>query len=580
MLFHTVAESLLAIGVESSRTKMTQLLAELLSLSSAEEARSISYLALGTLRAPYQGNQFNFAEKSMLKVLSNIYNRSLDDYTAHVKRVGDIGKAVLEDPWPFSRSGLTVRDVYQRLEELMAISGVGAQEEKAAFLTDLLKEVDALSASFVIRIILGTMRLGFSDMTLIDALSWMVAGDKSLKGPIEHAYNLSADSGYIAFLLKSKGIEVVKQLEPKLGTPIRPAAAERAESPRAIIERLGPCVAQPKLDGFRLQIHIDKTQSQPRIWFFSRNLLDMSAMFPDLVEALKDVKVTSLIAEGEAIVYDEETQSFLPFQETVKRKRKHDIEAVAESLPLRLFLFDILYLNGESVLSHTHAERRALLEQLFAGYPSATVQVIEERYCATTEELTDYFNEQITHGLEGLVVKRPDAPYQPGKRNFNWIKLKRHEEGHLTDTIDAVIVGYYAGRGKRASFGIGAFLVAVYNKEKDAFETVAKVGTGLTDDEWIAIKKRSDKEAVSEQPHNVICAPELKPDVWVNPSIVVVVRADEITRSPMHMAGRTADQSGLALRFPRFMGYSLDKAPTQATSVKELRELFKLQFVS
>ena len=160
------------------------------------------------------------------------------------------------------------------------------------------------------------------------------------------------------------------------------------------------------------------------------------------------------------------------------------------------------------------------------------MQVIEERATSTTAELTNYFNEQIEKGLEGLVVKRPDAVYQPGKRNFNWIKLKRHEGGHLADTIDAVVLGYYAGQGKRASFGIGAFLVGVYDKEKDRFETVAKVGTGLTDEEFKDLKKQCDKHAIKAQPVNVLCAPELAPDVWVEPSIVVVIQADEITQSP------------------------------------------------
>ncbi len=572
-----LAQAFLAIGQESSRNKMTELLAQLLSQSTAQEAQIISYLALGTLRAPYQGNQFNFAEKSMLKVLAQIQQQPLVEYTATTKKVGDIGIAVLEGSWPYKDRGITILEVHKRLEELMAISGTGSQEEKASFLTELLAEVDALSASFIIRIILGTMRLGFSDMTLIDALSWMLVGDKSYKVPIESAYNVCADIGLIAYLLKSKGIEAVQSMQPTIGIPIRPAAAERAESPQAIIERLGPCVAQPKLDGFRLQIHIDKTGTQPRVWFYSRNLQDMSAMFPDLLEILERVNARTLIVEGEAIVYDETTHSFMPFQETVKRKRKHDIEEVAESLPLRLFLFDILYVNGESVLAKTHEERRKLLEKFFGNFHEK-VQVIEERRCNNVKELTDYFNEQITHGLEGLVVKRADAPYQPGKRNFNWIKLKRHQEGHLTDTIDAVVLGYYAGRGKRASFGIGAFLVGVYNEEKDVFETVAKIGTGLTDDEWIDLKKRCDALAVSEQPHNVICAPELKPDVWVCPSLVVVVLADEITQSPLHAAGRTETTSGLALRFPRFMGYSIDKSPGQATTVRELRELYSLQY--
>jgi DNA ligase 1 len=578
MLFRTLAQAFFAIQQESSRNKMTELLAQVLTEATAHEAQLLSYLALGVLRAPYRGNQFNFAEKSMVKVVASINAVEIAQMTATIKQVGDIGAAVLASPWQYQDTGLSIEEVHTRLEELMSVSGAGSQEERSQMVIALLKEVDVLSASFIIRIILGTMRLGFSDMTLIDALSWMVKSDKSLKTPLENAYNVCADIGLIASILKRDGIEAVKELQPTLGIPIRPAAAERAESPRAILDKIGPCVAQPKLDGFRLQIHIDMRNKEPHIWFYSRNLQDMSSMFPDLKEALLQVKAQTLIAEGEAIVYDEATQSFLPFQETVKRKRKHGIEEVAETLPLRLFLFDILYINGENVLSKTHEERRSLMVNYFGEYPSEVVQVTEEKLCTGVQELTDYFNEQITHGLEGLVVKRPDAPYQPGKRNFNWIKLKRHQEGHLDDTIDAVIIGYYAGRGKRASFGIGAFLVAVYNEELDRFETVAKIGTGLTDEEWIELKKKCDSLALAQQPVRVSCAPELKPDVWVAPTYVAVVLADEITQSPLHTAGKTDTTVGLALRFPRFMGYSVDKSPEQATSVKELRRLFELQF--
>ena len=578
MTFASVAQAFLAIGKEPSRTAMTELLAALLKDTTAREAQMISYLTLGKLRAPYQGNKFNFAEKSMIKVVAEILNEDPEDYKKLVKKTGDIGLAVQEGDWPFSGTDLTVEQVYTRLEQLMAISGTGAQEEKGTALKELLAQFDATSASFIIKIVIGSMRLGFSDMTLLDALSWMEVGDKSLKKTLENAYNMCADIGRIAYVLKSEGIEKIKAMMPTLGIPIRLAAAERSDGPKSIIDKLGPCVAQPKLDGFRLQIHVDKRGSHPKIWFFSRNLLNMSDMFPDLLKALEPVKATTLIVEGEAIVYDEETERFLPFQETVKRRRKHGIEEVAESLPLRLFLFDILYLNGEPVLDEGHEQRRALLLNLFGKYPNETVQVIGEKRCDTVKELADYFNEQITQGLEGLVVKRPDAPYQPGKRNFNWIKLKRHQEGELTDTLDCVILGYYAGKGKRARFGIGAFLVGIYNKEKDLYETIAKVGTGLTDIEWVDLKKRCDTYAVPHKLATVVCASDLTPDVWIEPVLVAVILADEITQSPMHTAGKTESTPGLALRFPRFMGYAHDKKPEQATSVKETRRLFELQF--
>lgn len=304
----------------------------------------------------------------------------------------------------------------------------------------------------------------------------------------------------------------------------------------------------------------------------------MSHMFPELVDALATLPVTTLIAEGEAIGYDPDTGEFLPFQETVKRRRKHGIAQTAQEYPLKLFFFDLLYVDEQSVLAKPHTERRALLASVLAHNANPTLDLVEETYIKSADELERYFLTCIGAGLEGIVVKRPDAPYVPGKRNFNWIKLKRQEEGHLEDTIDVVILGYYAGSGKRAAFGIGAILVGVYNKSLDVFQTIAKVGTGFTDEQWKAVKHKCDTVYAAEQPNNIICAKELVPDAWCYPEIVCIIRADEITLSPVHSAGKTAEQPGYALRFPRFMGYRPDKSALEATTVDEIRRLYEDQF--
>ena len=365
------------------------------------------------------------------------------------------------------------------------------------------------------------------------------------------------------------------------GIPIRPAAAERLKDAKAIIKKIGSCVAQPKLDGFRLQVHIKAVGEKKEMHFFSRNLQDMSQMFPDLKKILFNLNVESLIAEGEAIAYDPETGSFLPFQETVRRKRKYKIEKMMQDFPLKLFLFDILYLNGEPLIDKTHKERRKILLNLFDKNnvdKNGDLLVIDEESIESSEELEEYFTENISLGLEGLVVKRENEPYVPGKRNFNWIKLKRQESGQLDDTLDCVILGYYVGHGKRARFGIGALLVGVYNEGRDCFQTVAKIGTGLKDDEWISQKKSCDKISVKEKPKNVECAKELFPDVWVQPNIICMIRADEITKSPLHAAGKDEENLGLALRFPRLMGYRPDKSVNEATTVVEVKNLYDLQY--
>jgi DNA ligase 1 len=583
MKFIEVARTFNEIEKEPSRLKMTYLLADLFKKADAVESAIIAYLSLGNLNPTYIGTKFHFAEKSMFAVVAKLLNKSADTIKKEARAVGDIGSVIeqYEQEQRGQEKELTVLQVEKALQDFLKISGTGSQQFKEKSLLELLSNLDFLSAKYVARIILGKLRLGFSDMTLLDAFSWMQEGNKSLRKPLESSYNISADIGLIIKTLKEDGVESIKKMDIHPGVPIRPAAAERLSDAKAIVKKLGKgCVAQPKLDGFRLQVHIFTEDGKKVVRFFSRNLQDMSDMFPDLKQAVEKLPVKSLVAEGEAIAYEAESGTFLSFQETVKRRRKYDIEQVSQDVPLKLYFFDILFLDGKSLLEETHADRRKALEKITekSDKEKDIVLPLEEVVIESGEMLSDYFEENIAHGLEGLVVKRPDALYQPGKRNFNWIKLKRQESGSLADTIDCVVLGYYAGHGKRASFGIGALLVGVFNDKKDCFQTIAKMGTGLTDVEWREQKKMCDKITVNEKPKNVECEKSLFPDVWVSPEIVCLIRADEITLSPLHSAGRTKENNGFALRFPRIMGYRPDKKAKDATTVKEVEQLFDLQF--
>lgn len=577
MKFSLVAHYFDKIEHAQKRLEMTSLLAELLQQANAQESALICYLSLGLLHPPYIGTQFNIARKLMQDILVEFLDLDAQQVKDAVIQLGDEGSVVAQQTW-VQQGDLTLQQVYDKLSEFEKVSGTGSQEKKAKLLQQLLRALCPQEAKYVVRIVLGRLRLGFSDMTILDALSWMQTGDKSLRKDLERAYNVSADIGLIARRLKDGGMDAINNTHITVGIPIRPAAAERMKTAQDIIDKLGHCVAQPKLDGFRLQIHVDNSNGKHKVRFFSRNLQDMSHMFPDVKKLCDNLNISSLVCEGEAICYDVNTGNYLPFQETIKRKRKHDVEQAAQDMPLKVVLFDVLYLNGQELLTATHKERRQALLDLIRDQSDEHIHVIEERKINTVQELSDYFIANIAAGLEGLVVKRENARYQPGKRNFNWIKLKRQEEGHLDDTIDCVILGYYAGRGKRAKFGIGALLVGLYNKQHDRFETVAKIGTGLKDNEWIAIKKQCDDISISEQPHNVISAKELHPDVWVLPEIICIIRADEITMSPMHSAGKTKEKLGYALRFPRFMGSRNDKSATDATTVDEIKKMYQLQF--
>jgi len=577
MNFAQVATAFEAIEHISSRTEITQLLADLFKKSDPEEVEIICNLALGQLHPIYITTLFNMAEKSLIEVVARIIQHDVAAVKEQLHVLGDLGNVLMRHSWKVEKQ-LSIKNVYEWLCSLEKIEGRGSQELKSEHVQELIRSVDPLSAKYIVRIILGKLRLGFSDMTIIDALSWMEVGNKSLHAVIEEAYNICADLGLIAREIKHDGVEALKKQIIHIGIPIRPAAAERLPTAKEIIEKIGPCVAQPKLDGFRLQIHVDRTAQKSRVHFFSRHLQDMSSMFPDLIDLFAHLPVKTVICEGEAIGYNSETGDFLPFQETAKRRRKYEIEKTAAAFPLRVFLFDLLYLNGKNMMSLPHEKRRQELLTIGSHIKNDAIVVVPEYKMNTAQQLEEFFLSEVAAGLEGLVVKKPDAPYLAGKRNFNWIKLKRRQQGHLEDTIDCVILGYYQGAGKRAQFGIGAFLVGVYNKKEDCFQTIAKVGTGLKDDEWRMLKKKCDEQIVDHKPRNVECVKQLEPDVWINPSIVCMILADEITLSPVHTAGKTEKNVGYALRFPRFVGYREDKGAQEATEVQEIKRLYDDQF--
>jgi DNA ligase-1 len=303
--------------------------------------------------------------------------------------------------------------------------------------------------------------------------------------------------------------------------------------------------------------------------------------FPELVQGLLDqIDADSVILDSEALAYHVDSQEFFPFQETTKRRRKYGIEEMAAQLPLRAFVFDILYKNGESLLDLPVRERLEILENTVKKNVSSeradTLIVSESRFIDTAEPLGLMLEEALTSGLEGLVIKKVDSPYEAGARNFNWVKLKHTASEQLKDTVDCVVLGYIYGRGKRVAFGVGALLVGLYDKERDVFVSVSKIGTGLTDAEWVEVRERCDKLVSQDKPARI--ESDITPSVWVEPEVVIEVLADEITRSPLHTAGRTETEPGYALRFPRLVSFrDADKRPEDATNVMEIKELYSMQ---
>ncbi|HEY9435511.1 MAG TPA: ATP-dependent DNA ligase, partial [Blastocatellia bacterium] len=502
------------------------------------------------------------------------------------KELGDLG-LVAQRLTPKKRRGkLTVSEVYSSLFEIARTSGRGSAEKKVERLADLIGSVSPLSGLYIARFVVGRMRLGVGAPTIIEAVARLQTDAKEARAVIERAYNLCSDLGLTIKTLRERGLGGLKKFKAHVGAPVRMMLAERLPNAEAIVKRLGLCAVEAKLDGFRCQVHLRGR----KVEIFSRNLERTTDMFPDIASAVAaSVRARNAIIEGEAVAIDEATGEFHPFQVTAQRKRKYKIEEMAREFPLVFVAFDLLYADGKDYINQEYRTRRASLEKLVkkpgrsapaksakSAKPDGRVRVVGRVVTEDASELQEFFDEQIERGLEGVVAKRLDSRYEAGARNFNWIKLKRAYRGELSDTIDVAVVGYLRGRGMRAKLGIGALLAAVYNKKTDSFETVGKVGSGLSEKNWVRLRESLDEAAVPDKPARVDS--RLVPDVWVEPQYVMTVLADEITRSPVHTCARGETGAGLALRFPRVVGFTReDKSPEDATTVDEIKKMYAMQ---
>ncbi len=585
MKFKDLSEYLQKLEKTASRNDMILLLAELFQKVPVNDMDKVMYILQGRVAPLYVAKEFGMADKMMLKAIALAYEEDDKEIIAEFKRIGDLGE--LAEKLAERKKGVgneaTVSDVFGELEKVVELGGAGSVDKKIDTVSRLLKSADSLSSRYISRIPVARLRLGFSDMTVLDSLSWMLVGNKTLRPIIERAYNIRPDLGYIGKLLKEKGVEGLNSTKPAVGTPILMARAERLSSGQEIVDKIGECAVEPKYDGFRLQVHYDGKE----VKIFTRNLEEVTFMYPDIEKGIREqIKTKGVVMEGEAIAYNPTTDEYLPFQLTAQRKRKYDIEEMAAKIPLKYMAFDLLYLDGENFIHEPYVERHKALGKLIKE--GKTVYLSEEKVIGDGKEIENFFDDCISRGLEGILAKKLDGKYQAGARGWNWIKLKRSYQSKLNDTIDCVVMGYYYGRGKRTAFGIGAFLIGIYDESQDKFMTIAKVGTGLTDEEWKELAIRGEKLKSKEKPALYEVEKWLEPDVWVKPEIVVEIRADELTRSPVHTAGRVmkasksgsafdVDVPGYALRFPRLERFRDDKKSTDATTLKEVEEIFKLQ---
>jgi DNA ligase-1 len=579
------------------RNEKTVILANILKEADKDEVDKLVYLALGGLRPAFDRLEFQMADKMILRALG----KTEKEY----QEVGDIGElAVLarqsdnsENQTIRKSESQSIQSVYVALEKIASASGAGSQERKVAGLAKLVAEMNPEGAKYIVRIVSGRLRLGFSDKTVIDALSYFENGTKEYSDAIDRAYQRRPDVGVLARMVKEMGvIEAVKKIDVVIGTPIVPALAQRLKTPVEMIEKMGRVYCESKYDGTRVQIHFSRTKLQssdhspkiaqrselgeqasmfedekPKFFVrtFTRNLDESSEMFPELQLISDQIKADEVILDCEAVGYDPKTLKLVPFQLTITRKRKHGIEEASSTVPLRFFVFDIMYKDGKSLIGLPLHERRKILADTIKD---GNVLVVDDFIVTDDPDiLREYHKTQLAAGLEGALVKQIDGQYMPGRTGFNWVKFKEAEDSRakLADTIDAVIMGYYLGKGKRSEFALGAFLVGIQhtaNGEQQIL-TLAKVGTGISDAQFKELGERLKACEAKSKPNEYEVPKILTPDVWVEPKVIVEVAADEITISPTHSAG-------YALRFPRMVKFRDDKSADTITTLEEVKTMF------
>ncbi len=570
MRFDELATYLDRLEATSSRNELVRILSELYRACSVDEIEPVTYLIQGRLAPFFAPVEMGLGESLLVSAIAMAFQTPKDEVGQIYRQVGDLGLTAQRLAPKTGAELPSVSEVHRRLFEIAGTAGTGSKQRKLDLFAGLLAELDQASVKHLVRVTIGKMRLGIGDPTVLDAMSFAQRGDRSLRPVLEAAYNRTSDLGLIATTLWAEGERGLDALKVTVGKPLRCQLAERLPNPEAVIRKLGMVGVQPKYDGFRVQIHRDPEQ----VSIFSRNLETMTSMFPELVAAAGRLKVESVILDGEAIAYNPESDEYVPFQETTARRRKAGIEEFALRVPLRAFVFDVMYRDGSDLTPLPYEQRLEIVGEVLSD--SDTLLAAPLTRTDSVEVLTSELLDNISRGLEGVVAKRLDSPYQAGARNFNWVKLKRNSSGELTDTIDVVLLGYYRGKGRRAEFGTGALLAGVYDTDRDEFVTISKLGTGLSDEGWREIHEQATTLEVSLKPARVNSI--LVPDVWLRPEIVVEVLADEITPSPRHTCGKVGDQPAFALRFPRIVSFrSADKKPEDATSVREVREMFDQQ---
>ena len=578
MKFSVLSDSLEKMESTTKRIELTDILVELLKNTHASIISKVIYLIQGKIRPNFEGVELGIAEKLVIRAISKssgITTKKIEDDYNDGGDLGKTGANILRQKTQttFTAETITLERVYDTLLKISKLEGKGSQDMKMKYISSLLNDATPIESKFILKILLGTLRLGIAENTTMDALAIAFTNEKSNRELVENAYNVSSDLGKVSEVLATEGINGILKFTTSLFNPIRPMLADRVKSEDDAFKKIkNDFAAEYKLDGERAQIH----KKNNEIVLFSRSLENITRYYPDVVEKIsKCINANDGIFEAEIVAVNENTGNFLPFQELMHRRRKYKLEQAVSDYPITVNFFDVLYYNQTDYLEKPYMERRKTLENIIKENNFA--KLVPMSIVSNEGDVTESLENSINSGCEGLMLKVIDSPYRAGTRGNNWLKLKREYQNELGDSLDLVVVGAFFGRGRRTG-KYGTLLLSSYNSESDTFPTICKVGTGFTDENLDQLFQiLSSKVTLKKNPR---VESTMEADIWFEPELVLEIVASEISLSPIHKTGLNMIRKdiGFALRFPKFTGkIRSEKSAEDASVDEEVLALYKNQ---